>query len=113
MESCPLDAAFVFATARATVVRVKLVCLGGKPQKRVFLNVSEDVLMSFDWQMTVVAEKLACLRGTPQKRVFRNVSEDVLLSFCMAGVALCDVRRVSGGMCAHGRCGTKIGVSMG
>ena len=31
----------------ATVVRVKLACLWGKPQKRVFLDVSKDVLMSF------------------------------------------------------------------
>ena len=31
----------------ATVVRVKLPCLWGKRQKRVFLNVSEDALMSF------------------------------------------------------------------
>ena len=30
-----------------TVVRVKLACLWGKPQKRVFLQLSEDVLMSF------------------------------------------------------------------
>ena len=30
-----------------SVVRVKLACLWGKPQKRVFLDVSEDVLMSF------------------------------------------------------------------
>ena len=31
----------------AAVVRVKLPCLWGKPQKLVFLNVSEDVVMSF------------------------------------------------------------------
>ena len=30
----------------------------------------------------------------PQKRVFLDVSEDVLMSFCVAGVALCDIRRV-------------------
>ena len=30
-----------------TVVRVKLACLWRKPQERVFLDVSEDVLMSF------------------------------------------------------------------
>ena len=30
-----------------TVVRLKLPCLWEKPQKRVFLDVSEDVLMSF------------------------------------------------------------------
>ena len=30
-----------------TVVRVKLACLWGKPQKRVFLHVLEDVVMSF------------------------------------------------------------------
>ena len=41
----------VSATVRngpcATVVAEKLACLWGKPQKRVFLDVSEDVLMSF------------------------------------------------------------------
>ena len=31
----------------ANVVRVKLACLWGKPQEHVFLDVSEDVLMSF------------------------------------------------------------------
>ena len=30
-----------------TVVKVKLACLWGKPPKRVFLDVSEDVLISF------------------------------------------------------------------
>ena len=43
---------------------------------------------------TVVAEKLPCLWGKPPKRVFLDVSEDVLMSFCVAGVALCDIRRV-------------------
>ena len=43
---------------------------------------------------SVVAEKLACLWGKPQKRVFLHVSEDVVMSFCVAGVALCDIRRV-------------------
>ena len=32
---------------RTAVVKVKLACLWGKPQKRVSRNVSEDVLMSF------------------------------------------------------------------
>ena len=31
----------------AAVVRVKLACLWGKPQKHVFRDVSEDVLISF------------------------------------------------------------------
>ena len=62
---------------------------------------------------TVVAEKLACPWGKPQKPVFLHVSEDVLMSFCVAGVALCDIRRVSGGMCVHGRREGKVGVSMG
>ena len=31
----------------AAVVRVKVACLWGKPQKRVFLHVSEDVVMPF------------------------------------------------------------------
>ena len=32
---------------RTAVVKVKLACPWGKPQKRVSRNVSEDVLMSF------------------------------------------------------------------
>ena len=43
---------------------------------------------------TVGGLKLACLWGKPPKRVFLDVSEDVLMSFCVAGVALCDIRRV-------------------
>ena len=49
----------------------------------------------------------------PQKRVFLDVSEDVLISFCVAGVALCDIRRLSGGMCVHDRRVGKVGVSLG
>ena len=42
-----LVSATVCNRPRTTVVRVKLPCLWGKPPKRVFLDVSEDVLMSF------------------------------------------------------------------
>ena len=53
-------------------------------------------------------------RGTkvavPQKRVFLKVSEDVLPSFCVAGVALCDICCVSGGMCVRDRRETKVAV---
>ena len=45
--------------------------------------------------------------------LFIDVSEDVLMSFCVAGVALCDIRCVSGGMCVRDRRWTKVGVSMG
>ena len=90
---------------RTAVVGLKLACLWGKPQKHVFLNVSEDELMSFCVAdvarhstcgeecmcATFVGLKLACLWGKPQKRVFLNVSEDVFLSFSVAGVALCDI----------------------
>ena len=53
--------------------------------------------------------------GKPQKRVFLDVSEDVLMSFCVAGVALCDIRCVSAGMCVcvRDRRGRKVAVSMG
>ena len=63
----------------------------------------EDVLMSFraasaceeeSMCATVVAEKLPCLCGKLQKRVIFHASEDVIMSFCVAGVALCDIRRV-------------------
>ena len=60
---------------------------------------------------TVVRVKLACLWENSQKRF--EVSEDVLMSFCVAGVALCDIRCVSGGMCVHDRREGKVGVSMG
>ena len=65
----------------------------------------------------VVAEKLPCLTGKRPKRVFLDVSEDVLMSFCVAGVALCDIRCVSAGMCVcvclRSRREGKVGVSMG
>ena len=86
-----------------TVGGLKLACLWGKPQKRVFIDVSEDVLMSFCMAgkalcdircvqeecvcATVVQVKLPCLWGKP-KRVFLDVSEDVVISFCVACVAL-------------------------
>ena len=157
-----------------TVVAEELPCLWGKPPKRVFLDVSEDVLMSFcvagvalcdirrvsggmcvhdRWRLkllclwekpqktclsrrvrrcahawhfvtfdvfqeecvctTVVRVKLLCLWGKPPKRVFLNVSKDVLMSFWVAGVALCDIRCVSGGMCVRDLRGRKVAVSMG
>ena len=58
-----------------------------------------------------VAEKLLCPWGKPQERV--HVSEDVLMLICAAGVALRDIRCVSGGMCVHGHRGTKVAMSMG
>ena len=48
-----------------------------------------------------VSLKWRCLWGKLQKRIFSKVSKDVLTSFCMAGVALCDIPRVSGGLCLH------------
>ena len=48
-----------------------------------------------------------------QKRVFLDVSDDALMSLCVAGVALGDIRCVSGGMCVHNRREGKVGVSMG
>ena len=62
---------------------------------------------------TVGRLKLPCQWEKLRKRVFFDVSEDVLMSFCVAGVALCDIGRVSGGMCVHDRRWTKVGVSMG
>ena len=56
--------------------------------------------------------KVAVLWEKPQKRVFLDVSEEVLMSFCVAGLALCDVLRVSGGMCVHDRRETKVDVSL-
>ena len=62
---------------------------------------------------TVVRVKLPCLWEKPQERVFLDVAEDVLMSFCGAGVALCDIRCVSAGMCVHVRRDSKVAVSMG
>ena len=85
--------------------------------------------MSFAWQAwhfvtfdvfqkkgvcaTIGGLTLTCLWRKPQERVFLDVSEDVLMSFCMAGVALCDIRCVSGGMWVHDRRWTKVVVSVG
>ena len=100
-----LVSATVHNRLRATVVRVRLLCLGESFQTVSFLDVSEDVLMSFcvaAWHFvtfdvfqqecvctTVVRLKLSCLWVKPPKRVFLDVSEDVVMSFCAAGVALC------------------------
>ena len=48
VDTCSRDPAFgVRKRPRTTVVGVKLLCLWGKPQNRVFVDVLEDVLMSF------------------------------------------------------------------
>ena len=48
VDTCSRDPAFgVRNRPCATVVRAKLACLWQKPPKRVFLDESEDVLMSF------------------------------------------------------------------
>ena len=47
--------------------------------------------------------KVACLWGKPPNLVFLDLSEDVVMSFCVAGVALCDISCVSGGICVHDR----------
>ena len=57
--------------------------------------------------------KLPCTWEKLHKRVFFDVSEDVRRSFCVAGVALGDIRRVSGGMCEHDRGGAKVAVTLG
>ena len=41
------------------------------------------------------------------------MSEDVAMSFFVAGVALCDIPRVWGGMCEHDRREAKVAVTMG
>ena len=45
--------------------------------------------------------------------IFFDVSEDVVMSFCVAGMALCHIRRAWGGMCVHDRRGSKVAVSLG
>ena len=81
----------------------------GKPDKRVFFDVSHDVLMSFCVAGVALCDipcvcevhmrdpreaEVAVPVGKSQKRVFFDVSQDVLMSFCVAGVALCDIPRV-------------------
>ena len=63
--------------------------------------------------VTLARVKLQCLWEKLPKRVFLDVSEDVVMSFCVAGMALCDIRRVSGGMCVRDRREGKVAVSMG
>ena len=48
-----------------------------------------------------------------KKRVCFDVSEDVVISFCVAGVALCDIRSVWGGMCVHDRRAEKLPCLLG
>ena len=62
---------------------------------------------------TVVRVKLPCLWETLPKHVFLDVSEDVVMSFCVAGMAPCDIRCVSAGMCVRDHSETKVAVSMG
>ena len=63
---------------------------------------------------TVVRVELPCLWGKLPRRVFLDLSKDVHISFCLAGMALCDIRCVSAGMCVcvPGRGETKVAVSM-
>ena len=98
---------------RTTVGGLKLPRLWEKSQKRVCLDVSEDVVMSFCVAMvahgsfvtfgvceeesvcaTVDGLKLPRLWEKSQKRVCLDMSADVVMSFCVASVALCDIRRV-------------------
>ena len=89
-------------------MKLKLPCLWGKLPKRVFLEVSEDVLMSFcvagvpPCDMRCVSAGM-CARGRHQGKVavslpearrgvFLDVSEDVIMLFWVAGMALCDIR---------------------
>ena len=64
------------------------------PAKKKWHFVTVDVCEEECVCATVVAEKLPCLGGKRPKGVFLDVSEDVVMSFCVAGVALCDIRRV-------------------
>ena len=52
----------------------------------------------------MVRLKLPCLWEKSQKRVFSGrVRRCAHVFFYVARVALCDIRRVSGGMCVHDR----------
>ena len=57
----------------------------------------------------VVRPKWPCPLGKLQKLVFSKVIKHVVVG----GVALCDIRRVSGGMYMQGRREAKMAVSMG
>ena len=57
--------------------------------------------------------KVVVPMGKATKRVFLDVSQNVVISFCVADVALCDIRRVSGGMSVRDRREGKVAVSMG
>ena len=89
---------------------IKLPCLWEKPQNVSFSTCQKMRSCGFAWQAwrfvtfdmceeecvctTVGGLKLLCLWEKPQERVFLDVSEDVAISFSVAGVALCDIRRV-------------------
>ena len=85
----------------------------GKVTQKVFFSTCQKMLSCrFAWQAwhfvafdmceeesvcaAVGGLKLPCLyRKSHPKSVFLDVSEeDVVMSFCVAGVALCDIRRV-------------------
>ena len=74
VHTCSRDPAFgVRNPPRATVVRVKLACLWGKPQKRVFLDVAVVCSCRFAWQawhpvtFDVFQEECVCARPSWQK----------------------------------------------
>ena len=95
---------------RTAVVKVKLACPRGGHKNVSFSTCQKMCSCRFAWQArhfvtfdvceeecvrtAVVKVKLACPWGKPPQRVFLNVSEDVLMPFCVAGKALCDLRRV-------------------
>ena len=105
------DIRCVCVCACAAVVRVKSPCPLGKPQKRVFLHMSEGMVMSFcvagmalceirstcfrrNWGCATVAKvKLQCLWGKPPKNMSCSKCQKMCsCRFCVASVALlCDI----------------------
>ena len=95
------------STVAVLIRKVARTCLS-----RVFLDVSEDVVMSFcvasvalcdiprvcggisarDRREAKVAVSMGKVARTCLSRVFLDVSEDVVMPFCVAGVSLCSTK---------------------
>ena len=75
------------------------------------------------WGWKRVRWTLLGVRNRPRSDVVRSssgvyrgkfkVSQEIVMSFRVAWLALCDIRRVSEGMCVHDPRGRKVAVSLG
>ena len=71
------------------------------------------ILGVWGWKRVPVTLLLVSATVRNRLRTTIVIEKDVLMSFCVAGVALCDIRRVWGGMCMRGRREGKVAMSVG